>query len=60
KYTFASPPITLALFDTKEALFNTAPFNPLLTPNMWSNNPVLIKILQEYFNKEWQEANEVN
>jgi sugar-specific transcriptional regulator TrmB len=54
--TFTSPPITLSLFDKKETLMNTAPFNPAGTPSLWSNNPVLIAILQNYFEQKWQEA----
>jgi hypothetical protein len=54
--TFTSPPITLSLFDKKEALMNTAPFNPFRTPSLWSNNPVLVSILQNYFEQKWQEA----
>jgi len=54
--TFASPPITISLFDSKETLFNTASFNPAGTPSLWSNNPVLIAILQNYFEQKWQEA----
>jgi hypothetical protein len=58
--TFASPPITLSLFDSKETLFNTAPFNPRGTPSLWSNNPVLITILQDYFEQKWRELKEGN
>lgn len=56
RYTFTSMPLTLALFDKKETLFNTAPFCPAKTPSLWSNNPVLIEILQKYFDQRWENA----
>ena len=56
--TFTSPPITLSLFDKKEALMNTAPFNPFRTPSLWSNNPVLVSILQSYFDQKWNDTEE--
>ncbi|MCW4006083.1 MAG: hypothetical protein NWF04_05760 [Candidatus Bathyarchaeota archaeon] len=56
RYTFTSLPVTLALFDKKETLFNTAPFCPAKTPSLWANNPVLIDILQEYFEQRWCKA----
>ena len=63
--TFASPSITISLFDRKETLFNTAPFNPAAThslwsktPSLWSNNPVLIAILQNYFDQKWDDTKE--
>jgi sugar-specific transcriptional regulator TrmB len=56
--TFESPPITLSLFDRKETLFNIASFNPTGTSSLWSNNPVLIAILQNYFDQKWHEAKE--
>ncbi len=58
--TFTSPPITLSLFDNKETFFNIALFNPSETPSLWSNNPTLIVILQDYFEQKWRDAKKVS
>ncbi len=55
RYMFSEPQITLTLFDKKEALINTAPF-PMGTPSLWSNNPVIVSIFQDYFDRKWRES----
>lgn len=52
RYVFLSSPTTLLLIDRKEALINTAPV-PMGTPSLSTNNPVLVSILQDYFERTW-------
>jgi sugar-specific transcriptional regulator TrmB len=58
RYKLMTPPITLTICDKKEILMNTAPFNPTWTPSLWSNNVVLVGVLQEYFDQKWDESTE--
>jgi sugar-specific transcriptional regulator TrmB len=55
RYIYLDSPITLSLLDYKEALLNTLPY-PHGTPSLWTNNPVLVSILHEYFEKNWLNA----
>jgi sugar-specific transcriptional regulator TrmB len=52
RYIYLNSPITLSLLDNKEALLNTSPY-PHGTPSLWTNNPVLVSILHEFFEKNW-------
>ena len=52
RYTYLNSPITLGLLDNREALLNTSPF-PHGTPSLWTNNPVLVSILHDVFEKNW-------
>jgi hypothetical protein len=60
RFTFNCYPISLTLFDKKEALINTASFSPIGTPSLWSNNPVLVAILQDYFDRKWRYSNKIS
>lgn len=55
RYSFPHTPITLTIIDKKEAVFNTAPF-PNGTPSLWSNNRILVSILQNYFDRKWNSS----
>jgi sugar-specific transcriptional regulator TrmB len=55
RYIYLNSPITLSLLDNKEAMLNTLPY-PHGTPSLWTNNPVLVSILQDFFEKTWLNA----
>jgi sugar-specific transcriptional regulator TrmB len=55
RYACLNPPVTLAVMDNSEALLNTSPF-PHGTPSLWTNNPVLVSILHDAFEKNWLNA----
>jgi len=50
RFTYTRPPNTLTLADGKEVFFTTISTDDTAeSPNLWSNNPCLLAILQEYF-----------
>jgi sugar-specific transcriptional regulator TrmB len=53
---FTPPPTVLAMFDKKEVIISTSATSPTVTPALWSNNPSLLAILQDYFEIMWNEA----
>jgi hypothetical protein len=55
RYISRPPPATIAIFDKKKTSITISPTpHPLETPNLWSNNPGLIAIFQEYFELIWR------
>jgi sugar-specific transcriptional regulator TrmB len=60
RYTFSEPSITLTVCDKKEALINTMMLAPTGEPSLWSNNPVIVNILQNYFNHRWHNSNQIS
>ncbi len=54
RYTLNTPHIILTIFDKKEILLCLDPQdNAFEVPGLWSNNPHFVKVLCEYFEKEW-------
>jgi len=51
------PPAVFSIIDKKELLFNivTTPL-PRDTPSLWSNNPCIVAVVQEYFELKWRTA----
>lgn len=61
RYISRPPPATLAIFDKKKTSITTSPTpNPLETPHLWSNNPGLIAIFQDYFELMWRTSTKTN
>jgi sugar-specific transcriptional regulator TrmB len=59
RYIFTPPPATISIFDKKETLITISPIpHPRETPNLWSNNPGLIAIFQDYFELMWRTSKE--
>lgn len=59
RYIFTPPPATIAIFDKKETIITISPIpHPRETPNLWSNNPGLIAIFQDYFEIMWRASKE--
>jgi sugar-specific transcriptional regulator TrmB len=59
RYIFTSPPATISIFDKKETFITISPTpHPRDTPNLWSNNPGLIAIFQDYFELMWRTSKE--
>jgi sugar-specific transcriptional regulator TrmB len=55
RYIFTPPPTTISIFDKKETIITISPTpHPRETPNLWSNNPSLIAIFQDYFELMWR------
>lgn len=55
RYVFTPPPATIAIFDKKETIITISPTpHPRETHNLWSNNPGLIAIFQDYFELMWR------
>jgi sugar-specific transcriptional regulator TrmB len=60
KYLLDAPQVHVGLFDTKEVFINTSIAGGLTeTPLLWSNNPSLITLVQDYFEKAWITAMEM-
>jgi sugar-specific transcriptional regulator TrmB len=57
RYILTIPPAVFSIFDKKEVLLNivTAPL-PKDTPNLWSNNPCIAAVVQDYFELKWRTA----
>ena len=57
RYILTIPPAVFSIFDKKEVLLNivTAPL-PKDTPSLWSNNPCIAAIVQDYFELKWSTA----
>jgi len=53
KYLFSSIPVTMALFDNKEVNIR---ISDNLVPNLWSNNPEIVKLAASYFDEMWNRA----
>jgi hypothetical protein len=58
KYILTRPPTTVTLSDKKEAFVSTVPTNPIEAPNIWTNNPGFVAILNNYFEEMWIKAME--
>jgi hypothetical protein len=55
--TLASLPVSIMIFDKKEALLCTLPWLDLgEAPILWTNNAALITVMQEYFEKMWNQT----
>lgn len=55
RFISTPPPSTMAIFDKGEASFSISPATqPHETPNLWTNNPGLIEVFQDYFDNKWQ------
>ena len=51
------PQAVFSIIDKKEILFNTVTTPlPRDTPSIWSNNPCIVSVIQEYFELKWREA----
>lgn len=59
RYTSTPPSTMLLLCDKKEALINTTTSAHIKETSLWSNNPVMVSILQEHFNQRWKEAKQI-
>ncbi|MGD6934820.1 MAG: TrmB family transcriptional regulator [Candidatus Bathyarchaeia archaeon] len=59
RYTSKPPSTMLLLCDKKEALINTTSSMHIKETSLWSNNPVMVSILQDHFNQRWQEAKQI-
>jgi sugar-specific transcriptional regulator TrmB len=54
KFISTQPPSTMTIFDKSEASFSISPTaQPHETPNLWTNNPGLIEVFQDYFDNKW-------
>jgi hypothetical protein len=49
----------LLLCDKKEALLNTTSSAHIKETSLWSNNPVMVSILQGDFNQRWTQAKQI-
>jgi len=59
RYIFTPPPATISIFDKKETIITISPTpHPREAPNLWSNNPSLIAIFQDYFELTWRASKE--
>ena len=47
---------TLSLIDKKELFFATSPISPSKNDVLWSNNPCIVGMVQEYFEMKWRES----
>jgi len=62
KFRYSKQPIknVIAIIDTKEVYIVTIPHSRLEeSPALWSNNPSLIDIIQNYFEKLWNDSLEL-
>jgi len=59
RYTSKSPSAMLLVCDGKEALINTTTSAHIKENSLWSNNHVMVSILQNYFNQRWQDAKQI-
>jgi sugar-specific transcriptional regulator TrmB len=57
RYTSKPPSILLIVCDKKEALINTTTAPHAGENSLWSNNTIVVSILQDYFNQRWQDSN---
>ena len=57
RHILTIPPAVFSIFDKKEVLLNivTTPL-PKDTPNLWSNNPCIAAVVQDYFELKWRTA----
>jgi len=57
RYLLGQPKALVTIVDKKEALVDTlATTDAGASPLLWSNNPSLLSILQEYFEMIWSSA----
>ncbi|MGD6810124.1 MAG: TrmB family transcriptional regulator [Candidatus Bathyarchaeia archaeon] len=59
RYTSNPPSTMLLLCDKKEALLNTTSSAHIKETSLWSNNPVMVSILQGDFNQRWTQAKQI-
>jgi sugar-specific transcriptional regulator TrmB len=59
RYTSKPPSTMLLLCDKKEALLNTTSTAHIKETSLWSNNPIMVAILQDHFNQRWKEAKQI-
>jgi hypothetical protein len=60
RYLLAPPQAHIALFDKKEVFINTSITGGLTeTPLLWSDNPSLVAVVQDYFDIAWITALEL-
>ncbi|XHH08348.1 MAG: TrmB family transcriptional regulator [Candidatus Bathyarchaeia archaeon] len=59
RFTSQQPTTLLLLCDKKDALINTTSSMHIKETSLWSNNPVMVSILQEHFNQSWKEAKQI-
>ncbi len=57
RYSNTSIPVMFFLIDGKEVLIATDPKpNPMESGALWTNNPCLIAVIEDFFNRTWQKA----
>ncbi len=55
RYTLTPPAAVFSVIDKKEILITTIPSSiPSQTSCLWSNNPSLAKVIQDYFELQWR------
>lgn len=59
KYVFTHPPASIAIFDSKETIIILSPTpHPREAHNLWTNNPGIISVFQDYFELMWRNSSE--
>ncbi len=61
EYKYLETPIDciMIIYDDKKALIETSIERDVkITPQIWTNNPVLVELCKTYFKKHWNEASE--
>ena len=58
RYLFLQDPVTMLIVDNREALINTGQV-PVRSPSLWSNNPVIVSLASDYFERKWNDSNRV-
>ena len=54
KYILDPPPAIISIYDKKEVLVTTSPSMGLgQSPTLWTNNPSLIAVVRDYYEKLW-------
>jgi sugar-specific transcriptional regulator TrmB len=54
RYMLMLPEAVFSIIDSKEVLFNVVPMSiPTQTSSLWSNNPSLAAVVQDYFELKW-------
>jgi sugar-specific transcriptional regulator TrmB len=60
KYTTKGILNSLAIFDGKELIINSVvETRPENVPNLWAKSPIIVGIIAQYFEQEWNEASEL-
>ena len=55
RYMLTMPEAVFSIIDRKEVLINIIPMSlPMQTPNLWSNNPSIAAVVQDYFDLKWR------